>query len=193
MDYLLPNSECSSGCESGWTLYLDNSFASPYKDCDFSDGKRMKVSQEIEEEEDLSMVSDASSGPPPPNFVEQDYYCCYYDEQPMIDSTTLRKNKKNITKENRPRKNKVHHSKSSSNSLLDDTASSPVFDIANNNFTMANNNHDSAEKVLDFSQGYSTTHLQGRSAYDQDQFGFFHSSVSRNYLQQENQWFSGRR
>lgn len=25
---------------------------------------------------------------------------------------------------------------------------------------MANNNHDSAEKVLDFSQGYSTTHLQ---------------------------------
>ncbi|THU64348.1 hypothetical protein C4D60_Mb01t25550 [Musa balbisiana] len=36
------SSDCSSGCQSGWTAYLE----------------------EEEEEEDLSMVSDASSGPP---------------------------------------------------------------------------------------------------------------------------------
>jgi hypothetical protein len=60
-------SECSSGCQSGWTTYLDDdrsSYSYSYDDtaqqhqqqpcygCDYS-----------EEEDDLSMVSDASSGP----------------------------------------------------------------------------------------------------------------------------------
>ena len=67
-------SECSSGCQSGWTTYLDDDRSSYswddapsfhampphqqqqkpcYGGCDFSE----------EEEDDLSMVSDASSGP----------------------------------------------------------------------------------------------------------------------------------
>ncbi|KAI8547018.1 hypothetical protein RHMOL_Rhmol07G0163500 [Rhododendron molle] len=60
MDDML-DSECSSGCESGWTLYLENSFLSPYP------LKRRKTEKqsvsEDEEEEELSMVSDVSSGP----------------------------------------------------------------------------------------------------------------------------------
>lgn len=60
MDDML-DSECSSGCESGWTLYLENSFLSPYP------LKRRKTEKqsvsEDEEEEDLSMVLDAFSGP----------------------------------------------------------------------------------------------------------------------------------
>ncbi|KVH99604.1 hypothetical protein Ccrd_022162 [Cynara cardunculus var. scolymus] len=44
--------ECSSGCESGWTMYLDQSLNS-------GDGKWSYH----EDDEDLSMVSDASSGP----------------------------------------------------------------------------------------------------------------------------------
>lgn len=56
------SSECSSGCQSGWTTYLDDHSSSyscgtarfhgkPYN-CDY-----------YSEEEDLSMISDASSGP----------------------------------------------------------------------------------------------------------------------------------
>ncbi|KAL0361077.1 UNVERIFIED_CONTAM: hypothetical protein Sradi_3792200, partial [Sesamum radiatum] len=61
-------SGCSSGCESGWTMYLDQlsnstdqyrrAFLQNYKE------KGEHVSREAEEAEDLSMVSDASSGPP---------------------------------------------------------------------------------------------------------------------------------
>ncbi|KAI8547004.1 hypothetical protein RHMOL_Rhmol07G0162700 [Rhododendron molle] len=61
VDKLAAAGECSSGCESGWTLYLENSFLSPYA------LKRRKTEKqsvsEDEEEEDLSMVLDASSGP----------------------------------------------------------------------------------------------------------------------------------
>ncbi|KAG8073885.1 hypothetical protein GUJ93_ZPchr0006g43844 [Zizania palustris] len=61
-------SGCSSGCQSGWTTYLDDHSSSyscgtsrfhgkaqqPYYYCDYS---------EDAEEDDLSMISDASSGP----------------------------------------------------------------------------------------------------------------------------------
>ncbi|KAF4364425.1 hypothetical protein F8388_007002, partial [Cannabis sativa] len=68
--------QCSSGCESGWTLYLEQSFLSNRNGSGFvrkssnfgynkvkdKDGIE-QVNEEEEEEEDLSMVSDASSGP----------------------------------------------------------------------------------------------------------------------------------
>ncbi|KAK8959066.1 hypothetical protein KSP40_PGU022361 [Platanthera guangdongensis] len=60
-------SECSSGCQSGWTLYLCHSQnTSPIKD----------ISAREDEEDDLSMLSDASSGPP--NIKQDDYFnVCY--------------------------------------------------------------------------------------------------------------------
>lgn len=208
MDYLLANSGCSGGCESGWTLYLDNSFVSPSyyngngfvgggKSCGFSEEKRIILKdgaeEEEEEEEDLSMVSDASSGPPQYFAEEEDYVAndsnsCYYKYNAPVAAFSKNSAKIKKAKENRHRQVHDHHNQPSS--LLDDTASSPVFDISNNNFPMANN-HESAENVLDFSQGYSTTHFEESSAY-QHQHGFFHSSLSGNYLQ-KNQWFQGRR
>ncbi|KAL6867659.1 hypothetical protein ACP4OV_015683 [Aristida adscensionis] len=58
------SSECSSGCQSGWTTYLDDDLS-----CGAArfHGKQAQQTYtyrcEYEEEDDLSMVSDASSGP----------------------------------------------------------------------------------------------------------------------------------
>ncbi|KAB5526588.1 hypothetical protein DKX38_020435 [Salix brachista] len=64
-----------SGCESGWTSYLNQSTISKkqYQGFDgFVDGDCARV--EDEQDEDLSMVSDASSGPP--HYCEDDEFCC---------------------------------------------------------------------------------------------------------------------
>ncbi|KAL3515373.1 hypothetical protein ACH5RR_022275 [Cinchona calisaya] len=199
MDYFLGSStnysECSSECESGWTLYLDNSFIPPYDSKgrngnNFVDGKCGFMShEEEEEEEDLSMISDASSGPPHFPEDDQEYYVTMTDIDAPLD-TKLCKNtssKKQKFIESHCLKKKFIHDKSS---LLDDTASSPAFDfnLSSKNFILPNNNHGSADqKVSDFSQGYSTTHFEEEScAYNQDKYGFFHSSLSGNYPQ-ENQ------
>uniref|UniRef100_A0ACD5XM84 Uncharacterized protein n=1 Tax=Avena sativa TaxID=4498 RepID=A0ACD5XM84_AVESA len=70
-----PGSECSSGCQSGWTTYLDDDRSS-YSYTYTYDTARLHglspqpcygygcdYSEEEAEEDDLSMVSDASSGP----------------------------------------------------------------------------------------------------------------------------------
>nr|GMD10014.1 digestive organ expansion factor homolog [Ipomoea batatas] len=119
------------------------------------------------------MVSDASSGPP--QFVEEEDYGndnnngCSYHAAPPVNSAPALPVKRQKKKENRRRSIGEHPS------ALDDTASSPIFNLSNNNFTI--NNQASVENVvLDFSQGYSTTHLQGRSVY-QEQYGFFMPSL----------------
>nr|GMC78473.1 Ankyrin repeat and KH domain-containing protein [Ipomoea batatas] len=92
---MFDNSECSSGCESGWTVYLENSIMAPYSS--YNNGNKF-----------------------------------------------LRGKARNL-------KEKV--------SMLDDTASSPIFNCTNNNFTIKNQT--SLESVVpDFSQGYSTTQFQ---------------------------------
>ncbi|KAF0893882.1 hypothetical protein E2562_031417 [Oryza meyeriana var. granulata] len=56
----MESSQCSSGCQSGWTLYLDhysNGGADHHRQCCSPPCKNNEV--------DDSMVSDASSGPPP--------------------------------------------------------------------------------------------------------------------------------
>ncbi|CAD6210046.1 unnamed protein product [Miscanthus lutarioriparius] len=59
------SSECSSGCQSGWTTYLDD-HTSSYScgTARFHHGKaRQPYYCDYSEEDDLSMISDASSGP----------------------------------------------------------------------------------------------------------------------------------
>lgn len=100
-------SECSSGCESGWTTYFDQLSNST---CPYTHNRQGKDhdrdQQDIEDDEDLSMVSDASSGPPhlhgggPPPPLQQ------------------QRNQKTKTRETKL-KNKKQHSL-----CLDDTASS---------------------------------------------------------------------
>ncbi|KAL9271242.1 SOB FIVE-LIKE 5-like protein [Drosera capensis] len=144
MDY--SGSECSSGCESGWTSYFDESTHSPNQ---LQKGKSKKSAHENhkvggrnsicyhnggkhdedeeEEEEDLSMVSDASSGPPTHS---KDFY--YYQDcgsseiLPMkSDSKKTKKKKQNGGDQQR---GKQQQQQQQQHSYLDDTATSPAFD-----------------------------------------------------------------
>lgn len=123
-------SECSSGCESGWTLYLDRSLNTsqshtPSLGC-YEETKHKKA-QNIEDsdEEDLSMVSDASSGPPHLPYDDD----VYFNEKDNV----VKKHKKG-TKKQKVRENKQHaiavEDQQHLPSFLHDTASSHVFDFS---------------------------------------------------------------
>ncbi|XP_075488469.1 protein SOB FIVE-LIKE 5-like [Primulina tabacum] len=208
MDYICPfedNQEISSssGCESGWTLYLGHSSASPQalsnQEHDFFGAGRNRVYHEVEEDEDLSMVSDASSGPPHLN--EEDSYGstgkdnnggCFYPYENINESALSGKNlKRQKTEENRRRIKDINKDQSSSN-LLDDTASSPFFGFSTERLTHTRSRQASMENELEYSQGYSTTHFEGRAPNYHETFDFFQSPVSGNQLYQD-QWFEGKR
>ncbi|KAJ8548151.1 hypothetical protein K7X08_021387 [Anisodus acutangulus] len=166
MDYgIFADSECSSGCESDWTFYLENSVLPPltsYKANKFSPlCEAENFAKREQEEEDLSMVSDASSGPP--HFCEEENYGqnngSFFFDAPI--NVTLPKSN--------PKRHKAKEKQQPS--ALDDTASFPIFDFNSNKFTMTNDTA-SVDNVLYFPQGHSTTHFQRRSTY-QEQYGFF--------------------
>lgn len=127
MDYgmVAADSECSSGCESGWTLYLENSFLPCCKDNNFEDEKSLKQKEEETEEEDLSMVSDASSGPP--NFHQEEEY-----GHKIINGSHY------YAPITNPKRQKAKDKKQKQISVLDDTASSPIFDFSNVSFFWLN-------------------------------------------------------
>ncbi|KAK4428678.1 hypothetical protein Salat_1167600 [Sesamum alatum] len=155
-------SGCSSGCESGWTMYLDqlSNSTDPYRRAFLHNYKGIgeQINREDDEEaEDLSMVSDASSGPP--HLHEQHYagenqyyggYACSGPENKTSKST----------------KTKAPRIKKQQNLCLDDTASSSVFHFSQDNVAPPEN-HNSVEHVPGFSQGESV---------QKKQFGFFKSS-----------------
>ncbi|KAF1873518.1 hypothetical protein Lal_00027556 [Lupinus albus] len=108
----------SSGCESGWTIYLDNSFLnhnpSPFigaqgdaDDNAFYDeeDKYIKSKSEEEEEEDWSMVSDASSGPP--HFPQHDSYYNFNAQQDIINAGCFHSASKVASKRRIRKKEKV--------------------------------------------------------------------------------------
>ncbi|EXB41837.1 hypothetical protein L484_005063 [Morus notabilis] len=193
----LLDSECSSGCESGWTLYLEQSFLSPNskngesgnfcKNIGHDKEKGIKEDQEEEEEEDLSMVSDASSGPPQ-YFHEDDNQPVHLNDE-YKPFCFMSKDDIKLSKSGGKKGQKmkdIDHQQGLP-SFLDDTASSPVFNFSNNMQDFAlTNNQGSMESVLDYSQGFSaSTHFQGRVPAFQDPFGsFLHSSLSGNQLQE---------
>ena len=117
-------SKFSSGCESGWTLYLDQSYISETDK--FKRDHREEddnVDDQEEEEEDLSMVSDASSGPP------HDQEDCFYENGCSSFSSSwacksANKDKKKNIKMKKKMKEKCKDE--DYHSCLDDTASSPV-------------------------------------------------------------------
>lgn len=144
MDY--SGSEWSSGCESGWTSYFDESTHSPNP---LQKGKSNKSAHENhkvgrnsilyhnggkheedeeEEEEDLSMVSDASSGPPTHS---QDFYYyqdCGFDPFPNGPHYSPSANKSD-SKNKKKKQNGVDQQRGKQqHSYLDDTATSPAFD-----------------------------------------------------------------
>ncbi|KAJ6424445.1 hypothetical protein OIU84_025267 [Salix udensis] len=205
-------SECSADCESGWTLYLEQSFLS-----NPSSKRRNKTSsgycskgknsteeeseeeedeeeeEEEEEEEDLSMVSDASSGPPQ-YFNEDESYFNYGNDYfyPSHKNTKLLNIGASFRQKNKENgRQSIHKQDQDLPPFLDDTASSPAFNFSKNNFALSNNSQASmVETVFDYSRISSATHFQGRSTF-QDHIGFIHPSLSGNKLQ-NNQWFEGK-
>ncbi|XP_010939021.1 protein SOB FIVE-LIKE 5 isoform X2 [Elaeis guineensis] len=175
------SSECSSGCQSGWTMYLDQSDEPPTS-------LPFKVAASIEqegeeEEEDLSMVSDASSGPP--HFPEEDenhYYShpntCYNGNGCLFYASTLPTASAAPLANNGGKRRRVEGKEQrESSSPLDDTASSPLFSFPNTSFNATSNNvKPSMENVLEFSCGFSATHFKGKSALHK-QMGYLHSSA----------------
>ncbi|XP_030472544.1 protein SOB FIVE-LIKE 5-like [Syzygium oleosum] len=188
---VLVASECSSGCESGWTLYFEHSVnpsrrdaASRFLDerdndelCDEGRGK----GTEDDEEEGLSMVSDASSGPPV-HFLEdmhdqQGHFNNGSDHDQCVRTTVKapkQSGKRQRTREQHPWHNKMNQDLPS---LLDDTASSPIINFFPTKDLILSQSPGSMESVLEFSEGRSAFH---------DRFGFMQSSHSGK---QNNQWF----
>ncbi|KAI4375938.1 hypothetical protein MLD38_013750 [Melastoma candidum] len=155
------SSECSSGCDSGWTLYFQPSSSSSdssdgYGDADDDNdmlpygipgenGKKGGFHDE-EEEEDLSMVSDASSGPP-----------VHYEAPCRSTSPKARKDYKRLKMMNKQR----GQGRDLRSTLLDDTASSPA--VINNHYAW---------------KGGADRILEGRRSAHQEQhhhLGFLHS------------------
>ncbi|KAJ6344822.1 hypothetical protein OIU76_006369 [Salix suchowensis] len=156
-----------SGCESGWTSYLNQSTISrnQYQGFDgFVDGDCARV--EDEQDEDLSMVSDASSGPP--HYCEDDEFCC--DKQ-----AGKSKNKKKSRE----------YGRGQQYSYLDDTASSPAL-------SKKVNNEGPTEHVPEFSQGFSATHFKGKSSLKKH-LGFFKSSHTEKAASKEPGGFQARK
>ncbi|GAB4853418.1 hypothetical protein Ancab_017596 [Ancistrocladus abbreviatus] len=194
MDVLDP--ELCSGCESGWTLYLEHSVysnsssSSLQKDEKFVGNKRGNAAVEGEEE-DLSMVSDASSGPP--HFHEDDDYdyilCNGDDDGYSITHPPSMAVPGTFAKSGCKRQKKIKcrgKLDEEESFLLDDTASSPLFTFKSNG--LIKEEQASMESSIDCSQsqGFSATHFQGRSAL-QESFDFVHPPLTRNQLQ-TNQW-----
>ncbi|KAK3029777.1 hypothetical protein RJ639_038219 [Escallonia herrerae] len=120
----ISTSECSSGCESGWTMYLDQSSNSGdrYRRTGGEGGRTKGRNGNVgEEDEDLSMVSDASSGPR--HFQEDDQDYCF-DHGGYFGGQAKKGKQKKKVKESRGKQQ---------NACLDDTASSPILDTSKAN------------------------------------------------------------
>ncbi|XP_021291289.1 uncharacterized protein LOC110421893 isoform X1 [Herrania umbratica] len=190
---VLASSECRSGCESGWTLYLEQSFLSAnpsHKDrksdfCDEHRENRVKEEDVEDEEEDLSMVSDASSGPP--HFNEDNGY--FNDDSRYQYSATKGATLNN--QDSKGHRNEEHRRRRKDQELpsfLDDTASSPLINFSKNNFALTNNQA-SKESVFDYPQGFSASHFQQGGSAFQDHFGFLQSSPSGSQLRNNQYWY----
>ena len=137
-------SECSSGCESGWTLYLEHSFMNQNashreRGTRYMGGtegfyeeehKEKRAMGEESDEEDLSMVSDASSWPP--HFPDDG---AYFNGQENGNGCFCSASKAvKLAKSSATKRQKVkeiqHREDQHLPSYLHDTASSHVFDFS---------------------------------------------------------------
>ncbi|KAE9589342.1 hypothetical protein Lalb_Chr21g0308011 [Lupinus albus] len=174
-------SEWSSGCESGWTLYLEHS----YRGSQFIDGsdgfnedhKYKGIKEEEYEEDDLSMVSDASSGPPHFPYDEDE---AYLNEEENNDGFHSESKAVKLVKSGK-KKQKVKENQQHLPSFLHDTASSCFFDLSTNEVDV-NNQQTSTESMLDYSQGFSANYIKGRSTFHQH-LDFIQPSRSENEYQ----------
>lgn len=161
-------SEYSSGCESGWTMYLDQNsnstdpYSRGYAYDQYEEKGAYAYTIHEEDDEDLSMVSDASSGPPHyRHYDNSQYYGGYVSEDKTKSMTTTKtktKTKSNSRKE--PKQQSL---------CLDDTASSSIFHFSQDNVPHSDD-HNSVGNV------YSASHFEGESI-TKKRLSFFKSST----------------
>ncbi|MQL82769.1 hypothetical protein Taro_015231 [Colocasia esculenta] len=163
-------SECSSGCDSGWTMYLaaghsceDAAAATPRRA-----GEGPRGEEDDDDDESLSMASDASSGPPHALDGSHDYNGRSYSASspPSIGAAP----RSNAGKRRRAEKQQLRMQEQASGyDCLDDTASSPFFiGLAKESFDLSNgdscsrsgSSRASLEEAPEFSCGFSETHLK---------------------------------
>ncbi|GMH17984.1 hypothetical protein Nepgr_019825 [Nepenthes gracilis] len=187
----MPGPEWGSGCESGWTVYFDETFPPQNQWQKNSSNRNAHQNHSVnsthgeeDEEEDLSMVSDASSGPP--HFQEyHDYYdpsVCYYSSP----SELVSKKSDYKGKKGNEQRGKSKHS------YLDDTASSSAFSCSKRYVTPPDNQA-SIDHVLGLSQDFSTAQYQGNSADNDNHFGFWKSPPTKRSDSAEPSHTRGRR
>lgn len=113
----ISSSQYNSAGESGWTHYFDQSSLSGsyFQRGGIVDYEGKEATMEGDEEEDLSMISDASSGPPHYHEDDDQNYCVNW-----YPSTS------HYTKESEKKKKVKEYGNNQQPSPLDDTASSPV-------------------------------------------------------------------
>ncbi|KAF7817431.1 uncharacterized protein G2W53_031400 [Senna tora] len=152
----------SSASESGWTHYLDqSSLWENYleRSGGILEHERKGARMKEEQEEDLSMVSDASSGPP--HYHDEVDKCFSENWYPHHSSTS--QSKKKVKGCGR-------------NPHLDDTASSPVHSYPKKN------------GAVDFSQGFSAAKLKVKPKF-QKHFNFFECSLAGKQASEESGGF----
>ncbi|XP_061372000.1 protein SOB FIVE-LIKE 6-like [Gastrolobium bilobum] len=155
----MSSSQYNNASESGWTHYLNQSSLSERK------GSRM------EEEEDLSMVSDASSGPPHYHEEDDQPYCVNW-----YPSTSQ------YTKESEKKKKVREYGRNQQPSSLDDTASSPVLNDPKKKVSFSGNG--AVENAQDFSPCLSATRIKRKPKF-QKHLGFFQHSLGGKQSSEE--------
>ncbi|CAD6202507.1 unnamed protein product [Miscanthus lutarioriparius] len=154
------SSECSSGCQSGWTTYLDD-HTSSYScgTARFHHGKaRQPYYCHYSEEDDLSMISDASSGPRQQSSAGNDVEG---GGAAAVHANAERRGRREETTAAARRQSK----RAAAASLLEDTASSPAFSGyskamnsgEDNGYGGADAQMTEIGNAADFSYAYSTT------------------------------------
>ncbi|CAI9763069.1 unnamed protein product [Fraxinus pennsylvanica] len=173
----ISNSECSSGCESGWTMYLDqlSNSTNHYNRASDNYSYREKGAYvyDGQEDENLSMVSDASSGPP--QFQDD---CENY----VSDEQKKNSNQKKKMKQKRGKQQNLY---------LDDTASSPMFHFCKDNVAYSDI-HTSMEHAPGFSQGLPAPDFEADSIAKKH-FGFFKSSAEGKKASGKSSSFLGKK
>ncbi|XP_020580212.1 uncharacterized protein LOC110024531 [Phalaenopsis equestris] len=160
-------SECSSGCQSGWTLYLchshDDSLTTRY-----SPPPRKEVSVHEDEEDDLSMLSDASSGPP--HATEEECFNFYYSSDNGDGClTTFARNgickRRKAVEDNRQKQRRQPEN----STFFDDTATSSISSSCSSKNLLV---HD----VLELSCDFSANHFKRKAALTKHMVNYLHSS-----------------
>ncbi|KAK9756454.1 hypothetical protein RND81_01G098800 [Saponaria officinalis] len=162
----------SSGCESGWTGYLDESYVPRNEYSGNYDSYRLNYCNGGDEvEEDLSMVSDASSGPQHfQNGVESRNSRSSRSQNNCLTSVKSSKksgdkrSKKSVGKE---QKLSLHQNVqySFSSNHLDDTASSTAMTYSKMFENHSPCNQASVDHYTSFPQGVSENHYQVRTVF----------------------------